>query len=187
MTDTPPATPPATPPGTPPPESSPTDDELAGLDERARRLIDRANAESAGRRHERDELRAELEKLQREHESVQERRDREAYERGQREGVSEIQKQLDDAHRANLTLQITGWIADKVIDPDVVIGLLPLDVLRVIDDLGERRAAVDRAVDELLRDKAYLAKANKPPLVTQGARSAGQPNGRPRERSWLRG
>lgn len=171
----------------PPPDPPPDDDELAGLDDRARRLIDRANAESAGRRHERDELRVQLERLQREHESDQERRDREAFDRGRQEGAAEVQKQLDTVLSTNQTLEISGWIADRVVDPDVVVGLLPLDDLRAIEDPKRRRAAVDKALEELLKEKTYLArKAGKPPLVTPGARSE-QGNGRPRERSWLRG
>jgi hypothetical protein len=191
MTETPP---PESPPDQPP--ESPPDDDLAGFTDQiprhvAERLVKEKNdarGEASVYRHRLRTLESEHADLQRQSESEQERRDREAYERGRQEAAAENQTQVDALNRANLTLQITGQIAERVIDPDVVVGLLPLDELRAIDDPAKRRQALDKALDELLKTKTYLARPapKKPPLVTQGGRST-EPNGRPRERSWLRG
>lgn len=182
--ETPPAAPPETPPAAPPAEP----DELAGLSPEARRLVERANNEAGARRKELQEARQALEDLQRRHETEQQRAIREAEERGRSAGRTERDDEVAGVRRESATFAIKARAADRFADPDDAVRLLPLDELLGEPDAAKRDAAVDRALDELLTAKPYLGREQRPPqpLVSQGGRSDA-PNGRPRERSWLRG
>ncbi len=178
-----------------PPAEIDDDTYVAGLDERARRLIERANTEAARFRHElrtsqeqAEQANARLTRLEREHESEQERVIREAEERGHASAQGEIDKLRASYERQLATLAIKARAADRFADPDDAIRLLPLDELLAEPDERTRDQRIDKALADLLEAKPYLARdqARRPPLVTQGGRSE-QPNGRPRERSWLRG
>src|SRR5262245_37788369 len=187
MTETP--TPAPTEPAPPDPEPTPpdTDDELSGLDDRARRLVDRANTEAARFRHEARRAEEQLQALQREHETEQERVVREAEERGRQQGQAEVEKITADFERRLATMAIKAKAADRFNDPDDAVLHLPLDELLAIENEKARTNAVDKALEDLLTAKPYLGRGDgRRPLVTQGGRSE-QPNGRPRERSWLRG
>jgi hypothetical protein len=163
-------------------------DDLAGLDPHVRQLVEhergetsRAHAESAGRRHEIADLRKQLEKLQRERESDQDRAIREAVEHATGEMRTYYERQL-------ATLTIQAQAADRFQDPGDAVRMLDLDELLAETDTAKRQAAVEKALAALLEAKPYLARgaANHRPLVSQGART--EQTGRPtREGDWLRG
>jgi len=168
---------------------------VAGLDERARRLIERANTEAARFRHElrdsqqdAEQARERLTALEREHESEQERVVREAEERGHASAQGEIEQLRASYERQLATMAIKATAADRFTDPDDAIRLLPLDELLAEPDEHKRDQRIEKALSDLLDAKPYLARdsGRRAPLVSQGGRSE-QPNGRPRERSWLRG
>jgi hypothetical protein len=154
-----------------------------------REWLEKAQREAAGRRHEVEELREQLQKFERERESVQERAVREAVERDRVEQAAAHQHELAARDRIIAVKDIRALAADKFADPEDAVAQLAhagvLDQLLAEEDTGKRTAAARTALDELLKAKAYLARDSKPPLVTQGQRS-GQAQ-RPRERSWLRG
>ncbi|HKE75083.1 MAG TPA: hypothetical protein VKB57_15780 [Acidimicrobiales bacterium] len=187
MTET-PTEPAPTEPAPPDPEPTPpdSDDELSGLDDRARRLVDRANTEAARFRHEARRAEEQLQALQREHETEQERLVREAEDRGRQEGQAEVERITADFQRQLATMAIKAKAADRFNDAADAVLHLPLDELLAIDNEATRDQAVDKALADLLEAKPYLGRGERRPLVTQGGRSE-QPNGRPRERSWLRG
>jgi hypothetical protein len=196
-------------PETPPAGSEQSDEEyLAALgDGRVLAIFERKNAEAAGRRREvreamtateraRSELAAEVERreqLERARESDAERAVREAREEERQRLTAEHDQAREGERRehrhAIATLAIKAHAAGKFADPDDAVRLLPLEELLAIEDERDRERAVDEALDKLLEAKPYLARASgpRPPLVTPGARSGERPNGRPRERSWLRG
>jgi flagellar biosynthesis/type III secretory pathway protein FliH len=199
MTETPTPTP--TEPTEPRPDPEPTppepDDELTDLDDRARRYVQTARSEAAAYRHERNELRQRaqtaeerLQALEREHESEQEKLVREAEERGRQEGQAEVDKLTADFQRQLATMAIKAKAADRFNDANDAVAALreagTLDDLLSEPDERKRDQAVDKALADLLEAKPYLGRGERRPLVTQGGRSE-QPNGRPRERSWLRG
>ncbi len=181
---------------TPPPSADVDDDAyVAGLDERAQRLIERANTEAARFRHElrssqeqAEQARDRLTALERQHESEQERVIREAEERGHASAQGEIDQLRASYERQLATLAIKARAADRFTDPDDAIRLLPLDELLAEPDDQRRDQRIEKALADLLEAKPYLARdsGRRAPLVSQGGRSE-QPNGRPRERSWLRG
>lgn len=180
-----PPTPPTEPPPTPP--ETPPDPELSGLDDRARQLIERANNNAAGYRHELRETQERLERLQREHESASERTLREAEERGRAAAQAEHEPIVAGYERQLATAAIRAQAASRFADPDDAVRLLDLDALLAERDESKRASAVDAALGELLKSKPYLAREKeRGSLVTQGGRSQ-PPDGRPRERSWLRG
>lgn len=185
--------------GTTPPEGTPPelDDDayIAGLDDRARRLVERANTEAARFRHDlretqqaRQAVEERLQTLEREHETEQERVVREAEERGRSEGKAEVDRITADFERRLATMAIKAKAADRFADADDAVRLLPLDDLLAESDEQTRDRKVDKALADLLEQKPYLGRDSngRRPLVTQGGRSD-QPGGRPRERSWLRG
>jgi hypothetical protein len=184
-----PETPPAeTPPADTQPPAGGDNDDLAGMGaDELRRVLERTRSEAAGHRHEAREARERLERLQRQHETEQERRTREAYERGRTEQKADDDRALAGKDREIATMGIRAKAADRFRDPDDAVRLLPLDELLAEPDAGRRDTAVDKAIAGLLEAKPYLGReADRRPLVTQGGRSE-PPDGRPRERHWLRG
>jgi hypothetical protein len=191
-TSTPPETPPEPPPEAPP--SAPTDDELAGLDDRARGLVERyarragdASGEAATYRTKMRTAQTELERMQRERETEQERRDREVGERERAAGRAERDDEVASLRREVATGSIRVRAAGRFADPEDAVRMLDLDALLAEQDDRKRAELVDAALTKLLEAKPYLArKRERGPLVTQGGRSQA-PDGRARERSWLRG
>jgi hypothetical protein len=139
-------------------------------------------------RHELVESRRALERLQKQHETEQERLVREAEERGRQTATTEHQTAVLGYERQFVTLAIQARAADRFNDPQDAVLNLAIDELVEERDEKRRRDKIDKALTELLTAKPWLAK--KPErsgsVITQGARTE-QPNGRPRERSWLRG
>jgi hypothetical protein len=179
--------PPATPPSDEPPAEPPPDDELAGLSDDARRLVERANSDAARSRHDLRRAQAELERIQRDHESEQERAIREAEERG-RTAELEERAQIVAGYERRLAIEVVRARAGvRFADPDDAVAMLDLDALLAEQDPARRAQKVDQALEKLLEEKPYLGKdgRGRGPLVTQGGRS-GEAT-RPRERSWLRG
>ena len=172
----------------------PPDDELAGLDDRARAIVEHyvtrandASGEAARHRHEAREARERLQTLERERETEQERRDREISERERAAGRAERDDEVAGLRRQIATGDIRVRAAGRFADPEDAVRMLDVDSLLQETDEGKRSQLVDAALTELLRSKPYLAReSERGSLVTQGARSA-SPTGRPRERSWLRG
>lgn len=181
MTETPPAAPPATPPATP-------DDELAGLDDNARRLVERANSEAAAMRHDLRESQAALERMQRDHETAQDRLIREAEDRGRQSAGIDHERAIQEYERRLVTLAVEARAANRFNDPQDAILNLPIDDLVSERDERQRMVKIDAALDGLLKAKPYLERKSDrtAPLVTQGGRSE-RGNGQGRERSWLRG
>lgn len=181
---------PPAPPETPP-ESPPADDDLTGLDDRARRAVERANTEAAAFRHELMELRSAHEQLQRKHESEQERIVREAEQRGRAAAQAEHTETVQGYERALVTAAVEARAAGRFNDPADAVLNLSVDDLVAETDPRKRTDRIDKALTDLLTAKPYLARTGngRPPvLVTQGPRSD-ERTGRPRdrERSWLRG
>jgi len=178
---------------TPPGPPTPQPDELAGLDEHARRLVERANSEAAAFRHElreaKETARQAIERLgavERSHESEQDRAVREAEERGRSAAQAEIDELRAGYERQLAISAIKARAAGRFADPDDAVRLLALDELLAEPDQQRRDQQVEKALTDLLEAKPYLARETRRPLVTPGGRSE-PPNGRPRERSWLRG
>jgi hypothetical protein len=184
--------------GTTPPESpassNPLADELAGLDDRTRAIVERyvtrandASSEAARHRHEAREARERLQTLERERETEQERRDRETAERERAAGRAERDDEVAALHRQIATGDIRVRAAGRFADPEDAVRMLDVDALLATPE-AERVAAVDAALGKLLETKPYLARQSepRPGLMTQGGRST-PPGGRARERSWLRG
>jgi hypothetical protein len=187
--------PPAAPPPEPPaPPSAPTDGDLAGLDDRARAVVERyatrandASGEAARYRHELRETQERLTRLERERETEQERRDREVGERERAAGRSERDDEVAGLRREVATGSIRVRAAGRFADPEDAVRMIDLDSLLAEQDERKRAELVDKALEDLLKSKPYLAREReRGPLVTQGGRST-PPDGRPRERSWLRG
>jgi hypothetical protein len=191
-TNDPPAPPPPEPPAAPP--SAPTDGELAGLDDRTRAVVERyitrandASGEAGRYRHELRETQERLTKLERERETEQERRDREVGERERAAGRAERDDEVSGLRREVATAAIRVRAAGRFADPEDAVRMLDLDSILAEHDERKRVDLTDRALDDLLKAKPYLAREReRGPLVTQGGRSQ-PPDGRPRERSWLRG
>jgi hypothetical protein len=185
--ETPPETPPGDPPETPPGPDTPP--ELANLDDHTRRYIERLTGEATTHRHARRNAEQELERIRREHETEQDRVVREAEERGRAAAQAEHTDVVAGYERRLATERIRGKAAGRFADADDAVRLLDLDRLLAETDERRREQAVDKALGELLEQKPYLATGRSgapPPLITQGGRSQ-PPDGRPRERSWLRG
>jgi len=180
--------PPETPPEPAPPD---TDDDayIAGLDDRARRLIERSNTEAARFRHELRSTEEQFEALKRKHESEDEKRVREIEERVRAENKAEVDKVTADYERRLATQAIKTKAAGRFNDANDAVAALreagTLDALLATD--GQKRdQAVDKALADLLEAKPYLGRnGDRRPTMTPGGRSD-QPNSRPRERSWLR-
>jgi hypothetical protein len=184
--------------GTTPPESpassTPPADELAGLDDRTRAIVERyvtrandASSEAARHRHEAREARERLQTLERERETEQERRDRETAERERAAGRAERDDEVAGLRRQIATADIRVRAAGRFADPDDAVRMLDVDALLRETDERRRADAVDTALTALLEAKPYLAREKeRGPLMTQGGRST-PPERRARERSWLRG
>ena len=170
------------------------DDPLAGLDDRARRIVEAANSEAAARRHELTEARQaladrerQLTELRQQQESDQERLVREAEERGATQRESELAPRILEA---DLAIAAAG----RLRDPQDAVGLLSpaaREELLGIADTSARRSRAVTLIGELVEAKPYLGLEEKNdrqgPLVTQGGRSR-QPSrveGTPDD--WLRG
>jgi hypothetical protein len=186
MTDTPPeGTPPAEPP-TPP--ATPPADELAGLDDNARMLVERANSEAAAMRHNLRESQAALEALQRKHESEQEKMIREAEDRGRQAANVDYQQAITGYERRLAEFAIVARAAERFNDPGDAVLNLAVDEIVAETDQQRRYEKIDKALTTLLEQKPYLGRTSivpRQPLVTQGGRSE-PPNGKSRDRQWLR-
>jgi membrane protein involved in colicin uptake len=181
-----------TPPDTPapdPPDPEP-DPELDSLDERSRRLVERANAEAATRRRETRAAEQRAQALERElaehrqaQESETERLVREAEQRG-------FEKAAPMVLEAELAIAAAG----RMRYPQDAARLLPDSTraeLLAITERDARAKAATKAVDELLSARPEMGlDANggaTPPLVTQGARSGSAPKSTPQDPDeWLR-
>jgi hypothetical protein len=185
MTDTPPeGTPPAEPPA--PPATPP--DPLAGLDDNARMLVERANSEAAAMRHSLRENQAALEALQRKHESEQEKMIREAEERGRKAANVDHEQTITGYERRLAEFAIHARAAERFNDPGDAVLNLSVDEIVAETDPQRRNEKIDNALTTLLEQKPYLGRSAPPPrqpLVTQGGRSE-PPNGKSRDRQWLR-
>ena len=160
------------------PEPKPTDD-LEGLDDRARAIVEDARRDAAKSRRDlraaqsaADEARKQAETIRSQHESEQEKAIREAVEQARGEERSKWQRDLLEA-------QVTAQAAGKLADPDDAISLLPLEDLLAEEDAERRKAKVEKAIADLLEQKPYLAaganggddRGRGRELVTQGPRS----------------
>ena len=164
-------------------------DELAGLGEDdLRRVAMRYRAEAAGRRHETAEAREaerlaneRVQALEREHETERDRVVREAVEHALAERDALHAQALAGKDRDIATMGARSIAAELgFADPDDGVRLLGADDLLAGVD-GQRKALA-----ALLESKPYLAREQRRgSVVTQGARSQ-TPDGRTRERSWLR-
>jgi len=175
---------------------SPSADPMEGIGDKAKHLIENANAEAASFRsqlreaEERNKATEErLAKLEKEHESEQERAVREAQEKGREEAKAESDKAAADYERRIAMLRIESAAAGSFADPHDAVSLLPLDDLLSERDEASRDKKVEAALAKLLEEKPYLAangsaSGKRPPLVTQGARGSGE--GRSKERSWIK-
>ena len=180
-----PAETPQEPADSPPPPGP--EDELAGLDEHARRLVDRANAEAAGRRKRVGELGEQLTALQRKHETEQEKRDREISERERAAGRAERDEEVAALRREIVAEQIRAMAAGRFADPEDTVLYLDVDQLVAVPEKQRRGQQIQRALEDLLERKPHLGtRQSSGVVVSQGARSA-QPDGRRQGRSWLRG
>ena len=170
------------------PQTGGEDDELAGLDDHARRMVERANSQAAAFRHELRSAQQAYERLQRQHESEQERAIREAEERGRQAAQADTNRIVAEYERRLATAAIRARAAGGFADPDDAVRMLDLDQLLAERDERRREQQVDKALAALLEAKPYLARERERAgvLISQGGRSQ-PPDGRPRERSWLRG
>ena len=151
-----------------PAEGDDGNDEVARL----RRESAKHRREKLAAQQEADRLRADAERRRVENESEQERAVREAVESARAEWDSE-----HAAERLHARLRVRA--ASKLRDADDAVlhlgGTLPVDA----DD-----AAIDEAIDELIKQRDYLATpepngaGERPGLVTQGARSQAPGSGR---------
>jgi hypothetical protein len=180
-----------TPPETPPHAG---DEDLVGLDERTRGIVERyirkateSSGEAATWRNRARETRDELERMQRERETDAERQNRETAERERAAGRADRDDEVAGLRRQVATADIRVRAAGRFADADDAVRMLDLDALLAERDDAKRAGLVDQALEALLKAKPYLAREKeRGPLVTQGGRSTA-PDGRPRERSWLRG
>ena len=150
-------------------------DPLAGLDEDARKLVVKANAEAAARRR---ELRAEREAREkaeqalaehrRSQESETERLVREAEQRG-------YEKAAPLVLEADMALAASGRMRNPE-DAGRLLAEHDREELLKMGDQGKRRERASALVAELLESRPYLAltepeRDNGPGLVRQGPRS----------------
>jgi len=172
-------------------------DDLAGLDDHARGLVERANREAARFRREArtSEERAtaaegELAQLRQTQESEQERLVREAEERGMQAGFERAAPLLLDA---DFAIVASGRMREPA-DAARLISAETRAELLAMDDAEARRRRASEIVDELIEARPYMAVAangdqqsgsGRAPLVTQGARS-GKPRGDADPDAWLR-
>jgi chromosome segregation ATPase len=145
----------------------------------------RSNAENAGRRHEIERLEARIQKMERDSETEQERRDRETEERIRAEVAVGYEQRL-------IVKDVEAKAGPVFADPADAVAQLEhsgaLAGLLEIDDPAKRDQAVAKALEELLQAKPYLGRGqqNHRPLVSQGART--EQTGRPQvPGGWLRG
>lgn len=179
-------------PDDPTPDPEP-DDALAGLDDRTRALVERANTEAATRRRElrsekqkREGVERELAELRAAQESEQERLVREAEQRGFERAVPML-----------LEAEMAIAAAGRLRDPGDAARLIGEDVrteLLAMTDPTARRERAVQAVEELIEAKPYMAvdaNGGSPPatgdLVTQGGRSSQRPGESSSPDAWIRG
>ena len=164
-----------------PAADQPQGDEPQGDAEQLRREAAKWRREVRAAQTANDELRAELERRRVENESEQERAIREAVEAARNEWDTE-----HAAERLHSRLRVRA--ATKLRDAEDAVlhlgGTLDADA----DD-----ATIDAAIDELIKQRDYLAAPNghggeRAGLVTQGARSAAPGSGREQTPDdWIRG
>jgi hypothetical protein len=180
-------------PGDPAGSDPPAADDLEGLDDHARKLVERANSEAAARRRDartaedaRAKLEAELAEFRQAQESEAERRDREAEQRGYDKAIGELTPRL-------LESVLIGVAAGRLRDPTDA-ALIPArtrqELLELTDPDEQRRQAV-KAIDQLVEAKPHLAAEpvndRAGPLVTQGGRSTQPSRVATDPDEWLRG
>lgn len=164
-------------------------DELDGLDERARRLVERANQEAATRRRETraaeqraSTLERELAEYRQQQETEQEKAVREAEARG----VASVAGRLLDAE---LTIAAAGRMRYPQ-DAGRLLTSSQRDELLAIENDDERAKRASELVDELLKARPEMALVDANghrPTVTQGARSGSVPSSTPSDPdAWLR-
>jgi hypothetical protein len=181
---------------TPPAEGNgaPPTDDLAGLSDDARRIVERsrsseadARREAAAFRNELRETRTQLDRITRQHETERDRDVREAVERDRTERQAEHDAELARLRREMAVRSFEAMAAVRFAHPADAVMLLPVDELLAEADEGKRNQRADKLLSEMA-DQGRLPTRDRErgPLVTQGGRSQA-PDGRTRERSWLRG
>lgn len=150
----------------------------------ARADVARLHSENAGRRHRERELEERFEQLQREHETEQQRHDREIEERVRAQLSADHERELAAIRRERLADRVKIRAAGKFADPDDAPFYVDLDALATAENPDE---AIDKQLADVLERKGHLAARNggRQPLVSQGPRS--ERPARPNERQWLRG
>ena len=162
------------------------DTELVGLDDHVTRYIERLKGEAATYRSKLRATEEQYEGLQRKYETEQEKRDREIGERERAAGRADRDDEVAGLKAQLLDQRIKVRAGGRFADPDD--APLYVDRAKLASvDARNLDAAIDKQLGDVLEQKAHLAvKQAHGVLVTQGGRSE-IPNGRPRERSWLRG
>jgi hypothetical protein len=131
-----------------------------------------------------DETRKELEQLRAERESAEEKAVREAVDAARGEERAKWQRRLVEA-------QVAARAAGKLTDPADAVHLLSVDELLAEEDEDKRERLMDKALDELVEQKPYLAlngtrERESGRLVTQGARSRAPVTGDKTADDWFR-
>lgn len=150
--------------GTPAPDA--TSDADAGLGDAGKRaLAEERKARTAAER-EAKAAKAELDKLRDASQTEQEK----ALEAARSEARAEV---LSTANERLIRAEVRGAAASTTVDADAVVSLLDLSQFEVSDDGTVDRKAISSAIEELLKEKPYLAANGKKPAdLKQGARGA---------------
>jgi len=177
----PPQEPPATPPDSPG-EPAPPDDDIEAI--RAER--DRLRTTVTAERTKSKGLEADLSKMRNAQLGESERAIAEARLAGRTEALAE-------ANRRVLRSEARALAAERTIDADTTLRMLDLDAFDVDDDGNVDRKAITAAIDELVKEKTFLAKPEVPrpngaqPKPPQGTRGVpGSPAGGAVADDWLR-
>jgi hypothetical protein len=153
-----------------PKPDDPKPDDGATDDERTRTLMTDLQAERKARK----KLGDDLAKLQREHMDDDERKAAEAKAAGRAEALAEVNQRL-------LRAEVRALAATKLADPSDAVRLLDLETFEADDSGAFDNRAISAAIDRLVEDKPYLAKAapnGGPPKAPQGTRGTpGSPAG----------
>jgi hypothetical protein len=179
---------PQPPPDPAPDPTAPDPGDLEGLDERARRLVERANAEAAQRRRELREAQTRAQTAERElatYRQAQETETEKLIREAEQRGAASVAGRLLDAE---VTIAAAGRMRYPQ-DAGRLLSEARRAELLAIEDSDERARAAEAAVAELLEARPEMSletNGGTRPLVTQGGRSAPPGSSPKTPDDWLR-